>query len=310
MRDNDTATGRSVWPSLSFSDWKDTRDTLHMWTQIVGKTRLALSPYMPHWWHVTLYVTPRGLSTSSMPYGARILDAEFDFLDHRLVLRTDEGATRIIPLIPRSVADFYAEYRETLAALDISLKIYPVPVEIPAAIPFPRDGTHTSYDPDAAQRHWRILVHADRLFKQFRGQFIGKASPVHFFWGGFDLATTRFSGRRAPLHTGGIPNCPDYVMQDAYSHEVSSAGFWPGHDAFPTPAFYAYAYPAPSGFADAAVRPHEAYYHPELGEFILPYDAVRTAADPDRMVLEFLEDTYTAAARLGQWDSLIVERPR
>jgi hypothetical protein len=280
-----------------------------MWSQVVGKTRLALSPTLPQWWHTALYVSARGLTTLSMPYQTRTLDVEFDFVDHVLRLRTSEGDTRTIALAPRSVAEFYHEYRDSLSSLGIEPKIYAVPVEVVEAIPFTKDRQHATYDADAAQRHWKILAQADRLFNEFRGRFLGKVSPSHFFWGSFDLAVTRFSGRTAPKHSGGIPNCPDYVMEEAYAYEVSSAGFWAGNEAFPEPAFYAYAYPTPDGFANAPVQPEEAYFHKELGEFILPYEAVRSSDAPDEKVRAFLQSTYEAAANLAHWDRGALERP-
>lgn len=295
------------WPTLPLEGWQDTYATLHMWTQIVGKTRLASAPMENHWWQVALYVTPRGLTTSTMPAGARTFAVDFDFIDHALLLRTSDGAVRSLPLTARPVAEFYQAYRAMLHAANLDVKLMPVPVEVEVAIPFLEDRTHASYDPAAAQRCWRVLVQADRVLKRFRGRFRGKASPVHFFWGGFDLAATRFSGRPAPLHPGGVPNCPDYVMYEAYSHECSSCGFWPGNAALPEPAFYAYAYPAPDGFKDYPVaRP--AYFHDTLGEFVLPYEAVRTAASPDDLLLGFLQSTYEAAADLGHWDRAALER--
>jgi Family of unknown function (DUF5996) len=299
----------AAWPSLPLDSWRDTRDTLHMWTQIVGKTRLALAPPENHWWHVALYLTPRGLTTSPMPYGTRTLSADFDFLDHRLHLRTSDGATRSVPLIPRSVAEFYADYLEALGSLGIQVRLRPVPVEVEVAVPFPEDRQHASYDAEAVGRWWGLLVEADRVLKRFRGRFLGKASPVHFFWGSFDLAATRFSGRQAPPHPGHAPNCPDYVMKEAYSHECSSCGLWPGGGPVAEPAFYSYAYPEPRGYADRPVRPEGASYNRDLGEFILPIEAVRTAADPDAAVLDFCHSTYEAAADLGRWDRAGLERP-
>jgi len=302
-----------IWPALPLAEWSDTYATLHMWTQIVGKTRLALAPMENHWWQVALYVTPRGLTTSAMPFGTRTLAVDFDFLDHQLYLRTSEGATRSIPLVAQSVADFYAAYRAALRALDVDAHIMPHPVEVVTAIPFTKDREHAAYDADAAQRCWRVLVQADRVLKRFRGRFQGKASPVHFFWGGFDLAATRFSGRRAPPHPGGVPNCPGYVMVEAYSHECASCGFWPGSllglGTLREPAFYAYAYPQPEGFADRPARPDGAYYHREMGEFILPYDVVRRARAADEAVLAFVQSAYEAAADLAHWDRAALERP-
>jgi hypothetical protein len=297
-----------TWPPLPLDQWQETYDTLHMWTQIVGKTRLALAPMENHWWQVALYVTPRGLTTSAMPAGTRTFSVDFDFVDHHLYVRTSDGADRSIPLVAQPVADFYATYMEVLHSLDLDVRIRPAPNEVEIAIPFTEDRVHASYDADAANRCWRILVQADRVMKRFRGRFIGKASPVHFFWGGFDMAATRFSGRRAPLHRGGVPNCPDYVMAEGYSHECSSCGFWPGGGALTEPAFYAYSYPEPGGYADYPVRPAAARYSRELGEFILPYEAVRTATAPDEMLLEFLQSTYDAAAELARWDRSELER--
>ncbi|HEX6534802.1 MAG TPA: DUF5996 family protein [Gemmatimonadaceae bacterium] len=299
---------RDAWPSLPFTEWKDTLDTLHRWMQIVGKTRLALAPPVNHWWHVTLYLTARGLGTSPMPYEGRALEVDFDFIDHRLVARTSDGASRAIALAPRSVADFYREYVAMLAALGVRVPIWPVPVEMEDEIRFTGDEQHHAYDADAAARCWRILVQAHRVTERFRGRFIGKCSPVHFFWGSFDLACTRFSGRRAPPHPGGIPHLPDHVVREAYSHECISAGWWPGGGPVGEPAFYAYAYPEPAGCAEAAVRPRTACYHPDLREFVLPYEAVRTADSPDEALLDFLESTYEAGARLAGWDRGALER--
>lgn len=300
----------SVWPQLPLSDWADTYATLHRWVQMVGKTRLALAPMQNHWWQVTLYLTARGLGTSPIPYDERSFEIELDFLDHRLLMRTSDAAMQSIPLAPRSVADFYREYLGMLAALGVEARIWPVPVEIADPTPFTADRVHASYDADAAQRCWRILAHTDRVLKQFRGRFLGKSSPSHFWWGSFDLSCTRFSGRRAPLHPGGVPNCPDYVTHEAYSHECISAGWWPGSEggAVAEPAFYAYAYPEPAGFSDALVRPAAASYHPAMREWILPYDAVRAARDPEGALLEFLQSTYEAAAERGGWDRVGLER--
>jgi hypothetical protein len=281
-----------------------------MWTQIVGKTRLALAPMENHWWQVALYVTSRGLTTSAMPSGTRTLAVDFDFLDHHLYVRVSDGATRVVPLVAQSVADFYAAYVAALRSLGFEVPIRPVPVEVETAIPFGVDREHASYDADAANRCWRLLVQADRVLKRFRGRFGGKASPVHFFWGSFDLAATRFSGRGAPRHRGGAPNCPDYVMVEAYSHECSSVGFWPGGGAIAEPVFYAYAYPEPPGYAEHPVRPAAARFGRDIGggEFILPYEAVRGAAVPDEALLEFCQSTYEAAADLGKWDRAAVDR--
>ena len=278
---------------------------------MVGKTRLALAPMQNHWWHVTLYLTARGLGTSPMPHRGRTLELEFDFIDHALVARTSDGATRALRLAPQSVADFYQQYRGLLHGLDIDVKIWPRPVETPSVTPFTADREHASYDADAAHRCWRALTQADRVLKQFRGGFLGKCSPVHFWWGGFDISCTRFSGRPAPRHPGGIPNLADRVTREAYSHECISVGWWPGGGGTPVlePAFYAYAYPEPAGCPDATIRPAAAGYDRTLREWILPYEAVRRAADPDATVLEFAQSTYDAAAELGGWDRTALERP-
>lgn len=295
------------WPALPYTSWRDTCETLHLWTQIVGKVRLARTPWLNHSWHVTLYVTARGLTTSAVPDGARSFQIDFDFIDHVLVIATSDGARREVPLRPQTVADFYAAVMAALHELGIDVTINMMPNEIPNAVRFDEDRQHASYDADAAQRFWRVLVNADRVFKRFRTAFLGKSSPVHFFWGSFDLAVTRFSGRRAPLHPGGVPNLSNEVAREAYSHEVSSAGFWPGGGVIDYPAFYAYAYPAPDGFAAARVRPDEAFFSPDLGEFILPYDAVRNAPVPDAALLAFLQSTYEAAADLANWDRAALE---
>ena len=297
------------WPDLPYDSWKETCATLHLWTQVIGKIRLARSPWLNHSWHVPLYVTARGLTTSAIPYAPRTFDIEFDFVDHVLLLRSSDGATRELPLHPRTVADFYRTVMEVLEDMALPVIIDRVPNEIADAIPFDRDVAHSAYDPDSAQRFWRLLVQADRVFSQFRTAFLGKCSPVHFFWGSFDLAVTRFSGRPAPPHPGGVPNLPDSVAREAYSHEVSSAGFWPGGGAINYPAFYSYTYPEPIGFRDATVRPREAFFSEALGEFLLPYDVVRTAADPDAVLLAFLQTTYEAAAEAGQWDRTALECP-
>jgi hypothetical protein len=298
------------WPSLPFRDWEDTCRTLHLWTQIVGKTRLALAPMENHWWQVTLYLTARGLTTAAMPAGSRTMTVDFDFIAHRLEVRLSDGTSRSLALQPRSVADFHAQYLATLDDLAVRPRMWPVPVEMVEVIPFAEDRTHTEYDGDAANRWWRLAARADQVLKRFRGRFQGKASPVHFFWGSFDLAATRFSGRPAPTHPGGAPNCPDYVMVEAYSHECSSCGFWPGGGEVAEPAFYAYAYPEPPGYAERRVGVDGARYSLDLREFILPGDALREAADPEAAVLEFLQSTYDAAAELGRWDRAALERPR
>jgi hypothetical protein len=293
-------TSGDQWPDLTLATWAETRDTVHLWTQIVGKVRLGLMPMTNHWWHVTLYVSARGLTTSLMPIGGRGLELEFDFVDHVLDLRTTAGEHRHVTLEPRSVANFYAATTTALDELGVSVRLYPRPSEVVDAIPFDHDEVHRSYDADAANRFWRALVQADRVLTEFRAGFTGKASPVHFFWGGADICTTRFSGRPAPRHRGGVPNCPDWVQELAYSHEVSSCGFWPGGSDEGT--FYSYAYPQPAGFADWAVQPAGAYYDHALGEFLLPYAAVRQAADPDAALLAFFGSTYDAAATLAGWD--------
>jgi hypothetical protein len=298
----------AVWPALPLEQWKDTYATLHRWLQIVGKTRLAHMPWINHSWHATLYVDSRGLTTSLIPYGAKSFQINFDFLDHQLTIRTSENENRPLALLPRSVADFYREFTEKLRELGIDARIDPRPNELEDAIPFSQDETHASYDGAAAARCWRVLLQAERVFTAFRARFLGKCSPVHLFWGAFDLAVTRFSGRPAPRHPGGVPHLPDWVAREAYSHEVSSAGFWPGGDAISYPAFYSYAYPEPEGYRDAKVRPASAFYSNDLREFILPYDQVRQADSPDKVLLEFLESTYGAAADLGKWDRSALER--
>jgi hypothetical protein len=301
----------TAWPKLSLDEWAPTQTTLHRWTQIVGKTRLALAPMQNHWWQVVLYVTDRGLTTSPMPYHGGTFDISFDFVGHRLVALTSDGDERSIPLVARSVADFYAEYMSMLHSLDIDVKLWPVPVEMGDALPFPDDKTNASYDAGAAHRCWQILVNADRVFKDFRGRFLGKSSPSHFWWGGFDLANTRFSGRTAPEYTGAIPNCPSYVMREGYSHECFSAGWWPGTVGSPVaePAFYAYSYPEPPGFDTASVQPDGAYYQLQMREWVLPYESVRSSSDPDHALFEFLQTAYEAAANLGKWDRSALERP-
>ena len=297
-----------TWPSLPLDAWSETYATLHMWTQIVGKVRLAQSPWMNHSWHVTLYVTARGLTTSPIPYGSRTFQIDFDFVDHQLTVQSSDGRTGCIALEPQSVAAFYANLMEEIRKLDLHVNIYPKPNEVPEPIRFDQDETHQAYDGEYANRFWRILVQADRVFKEFRSRFIGKCSPVHFFWGAPDLAVTRFSGRRAPEHPGGIPNLPDWVTREAYSEEVSSCGFWAGGGPIPYAAFYSYAYPEPAGFAAASVQPGAAFYTSELREFILPYDVVRQSESPDATLLEFLQTTYDAAANLAKWDRSSLER--
>ena len=279
-----------------------------MWTQIVGKIRLAQSPWINHSWHVTLYVTARGLTTSLIPYGTRTFQLDFDFIDHRLLIHSSDGGLGTVLLRPQSVAAFYHQLWDELGKLDLHVKINKRPNEVPEAIPFEQDEQHASYDPDYASRFWRVLVQADRVFTRFRARFIGKCSPVHFFWGAADLAVTRFSGRPAPEHPGGIPNLPESVTREAYSHEVSSCGFWPGGGAISFPAFYSYAYPEPHGFAEAMVKPAAAFYNAQLREFVLPYDAIREDESPDDTLLEFLQTTYEAAANLAHWDRNSLER--
>jgi hypothetical protein len=310
-----TTTERKIpggdWPELPLAAWQDTYATLHRWTQIVGKTRLAFAPMQNHWWQITLYVTSRGLGTSPIPSGTCTFEADFDFLEHRLVLKTSDGRTAGMPLVPMTVQAFYADYMALLRSLSLEPRIRPVPSELPDTIRFDTDREHASYDPDAAQRCWRALVQADRVLKQFRGRFIGKCSPSHFWWGAFDLSCTRFSGRVAPPHPGGVLNLPDRVTREAYSHECISAGWWPGSvgSPVPEPAFYAYAYPEPDGCAEAPIRPSAARYEMALREWVLPYDAVRTAADPDALLLGFLQSTYDVAANLGGWNRAALDRP-
>jgi hypothetical protein len=292
-----------AWPALPLDAWRDTYATLHMWTQIVGKVRLALSPPINHWWQVTLYVTARGLTTSPIPYGMRTFTVSFDFIDHTLLIQTSDGASRSLGLFPRSVAAFYRDFMAALHALHLDVTINTLPQEVPNPIRCDEDDIHAAYDPEYTTRCWRILVQTDRVFKEFRARFVGKCSPVHFFWGSFDLAVTRFSGRRAPARSGA-----DRITREAYSHEVMSAGFWPGSGSLQEPAFYAYAVPAPAGFDQAVVRPASAWYSTEFGEFLLRYDAVRRADDPDAMLLAFLQSTYEAAADLAGWDRAALER--
>jgi len=297
-----------LWPSLPFDEWKETCATLHMWTQIVGKIRLTQTPWVNHSWHVTLYVTSRGLTTSPMPHGARTFQIDFDFIDHRLIIERNDGGKRELALKAQSVRDFYRAVMSTLRELDLEVKISEIPNEVEEAIPFSQDEKHAAYDAEYANRFWRVLLQTDRIFKEFRAHFIGKCSPVHFFWGSFDLAVTRFSGRRAPQHPGGVPHLPDAVAREAYSHEVSSCGFWPGAPAMPKPVFYSYAYPEPSGFSAAKVKPNAAFYSSALHEFILPYDEVRKADSSDSVLLDFLQSTYEAAADAGVWDRPVLEQ--
>ncbi|HEX3558487.1 MAG TPA: DUF5996 family protein [Pyrinomonadaceae bacterium] len=295
------------WPSLPFNEWRETCATLHMWTQVVGKVRLAQAPHVNHWWQVPLYVTARGLTTSPMPYGERTFQIDFDFQSHRLLIETTDGDARELQLAPRTVADFYREFMSALRSLGLEVNIWTTPVEVANPIPFEEDETHAAYQPEYANRFWRVLVQSERLLQQFRSRFVGKCSPVHFFWGSFDLAVTRFSGRRAPPHPG-TPGVADSITREAYSHEVSSAGLWPGGDALPEPIFYAYAYPEPEGFKDYSVRPAAAYYNTDFREFVLPYEAVRRSAERDQALLEFLQTTYEAAAVSANWDRASLER--
>jgi hypothetical protein len=291
------------WPELPLAAWQDTYATLQMWTQIVGKVRLALSPHVNHWWQVPLYVSARGLTTSAIPYGDGIFEVQFDFIEHELIIQTSWGASRTMELEPRSVADFYAEFMSALRSLGIEVKIWTMPCEVPNLVRFERDTQHASYDREYAHRLWKILVLCDSIFKEFRAGFIGKDSPVHFFWGSFDLCVTRFSGRRAPERPGA-----DSITREAYSHEVISAGFWPGGGEVKGAAFYAYAAPEPAGFGEQKVKPAAAFYHPGMKEFLLMYDDVRRAASPREALLGFLQSTYEAGANLGKWDRKELER--
>ena len=298
-----------AWPDLPYDAWKDTYETLHMWTQIIGKIRLDRMPWLNHTWQVTLYPSVSGLTTGRMPYGDHALEINFDFLAHELNIRTSGGDHGVIQLVPMSVSQFYASVMEALTAFHVPVSIYRKPCEVESQTPFDEDDVHRSYDAEYATRCWRILCSAANVLGRFRSRFYGKASPVHFFWGSFDLAVTRFSGRIAPLHPGGVPNLPDRVSRDAYSHEVSSAGFWPGGALAPYPLFYSYAYPEPNGFAAATVQPPTATYDSTLHEFILPYEHVRLADEPEQTLLAFLQSTYAAAAELGAWDRASLEVP-
>lgn len=300
---------RDAWPDLPLSAWRETCATLHLWMQIVGKIRLSQTPWLNHSWHVALYVTARGLTTSPIPHGERAFQIDFDFIDHALRIASSDGSQRRIPLRAQSVADFHAAVMAALAELRTPVRIDEIPNELPDPIPFSQDRTHAAYDPDYAARFWRVLAQTHRVLQIFRSGFVGKCSPVHFFWGSFDLAVTRFSGRLAPPHPGGVPHLPDEVARDAYSHEVSSAGFWPGGGLIDYPAFYSYAYPEPEGFRRAAVRPSAAFFSDELKEFVLPYDAVRGAPDSDATLLDFLQTSYEAAAIKADWDRAALERP-
>jgi hypothetical protein len=298
----------NLLPSLPLSSWQDTYTVLHLWTQIVGKIRLALSPKINHWWQSTLYVTPRGLTTGAIPYKTRTFEIRFDFIDGQLYIEASDGAIQKIELVTRSVADFYHAVMTALKDLDIEVSIWTMPQEIADPIPFDRDDRYFAYDPESARHFWQILVQVDRMMTVFRSEFIGKSSPVHFFWGSFDLAVTRFSGRTAPQHPGGVPGMADWVTREAYSHEVSSCGFWAGGGEVTEPVFYAYAYPQPEGYSTYPIQPKEAFYHPQLGEFILPYETVRQTVDPAALLLTFLHSTYEAAATLSKWDRATLER--
>jgi Family of unknown function (DUF5996) len=292
-----------ILPALPFDSWKDTQATLHLWTQVVGKVRLKLCPLVNHWWNVPFYITARGMTTSLMPYDRGVVDVHFDFIDHELTLETCDGSSAMLPLQPEAVAEFYRRFMAALAELGISVKIWTLPCELPDPVPFEKDTVHASYDPVAIHRFWRILVWVDEVLKEFRARFIGKVSPIHFFWGSFDLAVTRFSGRPAPERPGA-----DSITREAYSHEVSSAGFWPGGGDIQGPAFYSYAAPEPPGFANQPVRPSAAFYHPQMKEFLLMYDDVRTAVSPKVALMQFLQSTYEAAAVCAKWDRKALER--
>jgi len=297
------------WPDLPFAAWSDTCDTLQLWTQIVGKVRIALTPLINHWWNATLQVTARGLIAPAMPYAGSAFDIEFDFADHRLLLKTSDGRADSVALRPMAVADFYAEFTERLHRLGIEVAIRAMPCEIEGAVPFDRDRAHAHYNPVHAHKFLQTLLQANRVMTEFRARFIGKASPVHFFWGSFDLAVTRFSGRTAPPPKGHTPYVADWIMAEAYSHECSSCGFWPGNGGFGQAAFYVYAYPEPPGYGDTRLRTAQASYNKDLGQFILPYEAVRQAPDPNALLLGFLQETYEAAANLARWDRKVLERP-
>lgn len=301
-------TGTALWPELPLQAWSETCTTLHLYTQIVGKVRLAQTPWVNHSWHVTLYVTARGLTTSPIPHGTRTFQIDFDFVDHHLRVLSSDGARGGFALEPQPVSVFYARLMAEMATLGLRVKIKRKPNEVAEAIAFDEDETHRAYDRRYANRFWRILVQSERVFQAFRARFIGKCSPVHYFWGAPDLAVTRFSGRAAPLHPGGVPNLPDWVAQEAYSQEVSSCGFWPGGGPVPSAAFYSYAYPEPPGFSEASVKPPEAFYSADLKEFILPYDAMRLSNSPDDTLLDFLQTTYVAAADLAKWNRSSLER--
>ena len=299
---------KAIWPDLPLAAWSDTCDTLHLWTQIVGKMRIALTPLINHWWNATFLVTARGLAAPAMPYAGRALDVIFDFVNHRLIIETSDGGVESIALKAMAVADFYNEFMQRLQRLGIGIHIRTMPSEIENAIPFDQDRIHAQYDPVYAQKFWLALLQANRVMNEFRARFIGKASPVHFFWGSFDLAVTRFSGRTAPPPTGAAPHVARWVIAESYSHEVSSCGFWPGNGGYGRAAFFVYAYPEPAGYGDTRLATAEAFYDQELGQFILPYGAVRASDDPDRLLLGFLQETYEAAAELAGWDRKALER--
>ncbi|MGK7394309.1 MAG: DUF5996 family protein [Candidatus Cyclobacteriaceae bacterium M3_2C_046] len=298
----------SPWPALEYESWKTTYKTLHMWTQIVGKIRMALMPWQNHSWHVTFYITARGFSTGSIPYKNGILEMEFDFTRHQLIISSSFKHPVVVKLFPRSVADFYRELMQQLKDLVVEVNIYAAPNEVEVSIPFAENEQDTSYDQQKVADFWQVAVSTHNVFQHFRSDFIGKVSPVHFFWGAFDIALTRFSGRQAPLHQGEMPNMPREVMQEAYSREVSSCGFWPGSDQFPQPCYYSYAYPLPENYGKQPISPPEAFYSEEMGEFFLPYDLVRKSDQPRDMLMEFLTTTYDAAAITGQWDRSILEK--
>lgn len=298
----------ATWPALPYADWRDTCATLHLWLQIIGKISLAQCPWVNHSWHVALHVTARGLATRLMPHGATSFQIDFDFIEHRLLIFVSDGGATSLPLEPQTTAAFYRKVQQALQSLGIPVAIHTTPNELPDPIPFEQDEVHRSYDPEYANRYWRVLVQASRVFEDFRSRFTGKCSPVHYFWGSADLAVTRFSGRAAPAHPGGVPHLPDWVTREAYSQEVSSCGFWAGGDQYPHAVFYSYAYPAPPGFAGAEVRPSVAHYSDEMKEFVLPYEDMRQCESADAALLEFLQTTYEAAATLGKWDRKTLER--
>jgi hypothetical protein len=299
---------KTIWPDLPLAEWSEACDTLHLWTQIVGKVRIALTPLINHWWNATLLVTASGLAAPAMPYRGRTVDVIFDFTNHRLIIETSDSRVEYFALKAMAVADFYNEFMQCLRRLGIDIHIWTMPGEIENAIPFDRDRTHAQYDPVYAQKFWLALLQTNRVMNEFRARFIGKASPVHFFWGSFDLAVTRFSGRTAPPPKGVTPNVAGWVMAEAYSHEVSSCGFWPGSGGYGRAAFYVYAYPEPAGYGDTRLRTAEAFYDKGLGQFILPYDAVHQSEHPDKLLLGFLQETYVAAAELAKWDRETLER--